>query len=106
MPHDEEVLHSYEIGLKWSSQSFSVNAAAFYYDYQDYQAFTFEGLSSQIGNIDAEVTGAELEVAFAPTDRLELRLGASVQMLKLRIFKEHSSLIRLISNCLTRQITV
>lgn len=79
MPHDEEVLHSYEIGGKWTSSNGKarVNASAFYYDYQDYQASFFVGLTQIIDNIDAESYGGEIELTLNPIEGLEILLGVS-----------------------------
>ena len=80
MPHDEEVLHSYEAGFKWTASDglARINASAFYYDYQDYQSFVFVGLSSQIGNNDATIKGAEVEFTVSPYEGLDLLFGVSL----------------------------
>ena len=80
IPYDEEILTSYEAGIKWSSESgkISVNAAAFYYDYKDFQALTFQGLSQVITNSDATYKGAEIEIGARPTDGLSMQLAASL----------------------------
>ncbi len=79
IPVDPEELTSYEVGLKSSNSNdtLQVNGAVFYYDYQDSQAFQFDGqtLSATTFNRDAEITGAELEVTARPTTRLSLRLA-------------------------------
>ena len=82
-PHDEEVLHSWEVGIKTTllGGQAQLNASAFYYDYQDYQAFiVIPGVipaALSIINLDAEAVGGEVELALAPTDRLSFRFGAS-----------------------------
>lgn len=78
--YDAEALTAYETGFKWTSPGnmFRVNASAFYYDYQDYQALTFSGLSQFIDNSDAEFFGGEIEVTAAPMQGLDISLGASV----------------------------
>lgn len=77
MKFDEEVLDAFEIGFK--SELFDglarLNGAIYYYDYQDYQAFRFEGLTSYVFNTDATTTGAELELQATPADGLSLILG-------------------------------
>ena len=80
MPHDEEVLHSFEGGFKLTLADgrARLNASAFYYDYKDYQAFIFVGFTQEIGNVDAEVIGAEAELTFQPVDGLDLLFGVSV----------------------------
>lgn len=75
---DPEALSAYELGLKWDiSPSLRTNLAAFYYDYEDYQAYTnFPGaLGSATVNGQAASRGVELEAWASPTDRLDMRLG-------------------------------
>jgi iron complex outermembrane receptor protein len=79
LSYDPETLDSFEVGIKWDPTArLRVNAAAYRYDYQDYQAYTnFPGaLGSATVNGQATNQGFELEVTAAPTDRLEFRLGA------------------------------
>ena len=78
-PYDEEVLNSFEIGIKTTlaDGALRFNATAFYYDYQDYQALTFAGLSQFINNSDAEVQGLDLEMVWLPSDSWDISLGAS-----------------------------
>jgi iron complex outermembrane receptor protein len=78
LPFDKEELISYEIGMKSSFADGSIrfNATAFYYDYTDLQALSFEGVSSFISNAsDASITGVEFELFANPTDALEIGLG-------------------------------
>ncbi|MBI57208.1 MAG: hypothetical protein CMN83_02060 [Spongiibacter sp.] len=76
IPVGGETLTSYEVGFKQTLMGGAtrVNGSFYYYDYQDSQAFQFDGttLSSQAFNSDAEVQGAELEVAFSPIAGLDL----------------------------------
>ncbi len=79
--HDEEVLYAYEIGLKtefWDGLA-RFNGAIFYYDYEDYQAFTFANGNPSINNGDATNKGAELELILLPSDNWDIILGASFQ---------------------------
>ena len=48
----EDTLTSYEVGLKstWGDGRTRFNAAAFYYDYEDFQTFRFELLNQVIFN--------------------------------------------------------
>jgi iron complex outermembrane recepter protein len=79
IPFDEEVLTSYELGLK--SEIFGgkaiFNSAVFYYDYEDFQAFSFDQLTNVVTNKDAEVQGVEVELITRPIDGLDIRLGAT-----------------------------
>jgi iron complex outermembrane receptor protein len=79
IPVDEEVLYAYELGFKstLSDGRVRLNAAAFYYDYNDFQAFTFEDLLNKLSNQDAEIYGVEAELQAQPTERWDLRLGVS-----------------------------
>ncbi len=79
MAFDEEVLNAYEVGVKWTFADglARLNAAAYYYDYQDYQAFSLEGLTTFVFNTDAEVKGGEIELQASPIEGLDLILGAA-----------------------------
>jgi len=79
IPYGEETLLSYEGGFKWTSNSGTtrVNGAAFYYDYSDYQAFLFTGVSGVVVNNDADNSGVELEVHSSPADGLDLLLSVA-----------------------------
>lgn len=77
--YDEEVLLSYEAGFKatvWDGKA-RINGTAYYYDYDGYQAFLFEGASGIVSNADATYKGAELEILAAVTDQLDVILGIS-----------------------------
>jgi iron complex outermembrane receptor protein len=76
--HKEEVLHSYEMGLKTSMMDGLVrfNATGFYYDYEDYQAFSLTNVVPQVANSDAKVKGGELEM-FLVSGGWDVVLGAS-----------------------------
>jgi len=79
LPYDKERLTSYELGWKstfWNGAA-RLNGAAFYYDYKNYQGFFLNVATQVVENRDAEVKGAELELALAPTRGLNLQLGAS-----------------------------
>jgi len=76
IPVDGETITAYELGVKTSllDGRGRLNAAVFYYDYEDSQAFQFDGttLSAQAFNSDAEIAGAELELALSPIEGLDL----------------------------------
>ena len=79
--HDEETLHAFEAGIKteFADGRVRFNATAFYYDYDDYQAFTFlEGVPS-VTNAQAKNTGAEFELIMLPTENWDIVLGLSLQ---------------------------
>lgn len=77
---DQEILTSFEAGIKstLADGRLRLNAAAFVYDYEDYQAFVFQGITSVIVNQDAEVTGAEVELIAQPGEGWDIALGLSV----------------------------
>ena len=76
IPVKSEQLTSYEGGFKadFMDGATRLNGAVFYYDYEDSQAFQFDGitLTSQAFNSDADVLGMELELAATPMDGLDL----------------------------------
>jgi iron complex outermembrane receptor protein len=79
IPYDDEVLYSYEIGMKstfWNDTT-RLNASVYYYDYKDYQAFVFVGASGFVRNADAETYGFEVELGSRPTEALDLSFSAS-----------------------------
>ena len=83
--HDEEVLHSWEVGIKTTlfDGRAQLNANAYYYDYKDYQGFVvIPGVipaSLTIINLDAEAVGGEIELMLQPTERWGFRFGASFE---------------------------
>jgi iron complex outermembrane receptor protein len=84
---DPEYLNSYELGWKQSvGGRFQLNAALFYYDYEDFQAPLSVQLPSAPGtvifatqflNLDAEVMGVEVETQWSPIDAVRLFVNAS-----------------------------
>jgi iron complex outermembrane receptor protein len=79
MPYDPEVLTAYEIGFKstFFDGSTRLNGSTYYYDYADYQAFQFLGIGALVFNTDAEIYGAELDLATIPGEGWEIVLGIS-----------------------------
>ena len=77
--YDDEVLHSFEAGFKstLAGGMARLNASAFYYDYNDFQAFNLVGLTSYIQNRDAEIYGVDAELFASPAPGLEIILGVS-----------------------------
>lgn len=81
-PFEPERLDAYEAGFKstLAGGRLSLNAAAYYYDWQDFQAQTAvdrQGIRlivlSNAG--DAEIVGVESELGWFATEELSLRLG-------------------------------
>ena len=79
VPYDEEILTSYEVGFKSTLMGGQarLSGSAYYYDYEDYQAFLFVGVGGVTINQDVETTGAELELQVSPTPDLDVILSAS-----------------------------
>jgi iron complex outermembrane recepter protein len=74
-----ETLTSYEVGFKSEFLDHTVrfNAAAYYYNYQDYQALIYTiGLEQLIVNANATHKGAEAELDWAPS--VAWRFGAGL----------------------------
>lgn len=78
-PYDEEVLYSYEFGAKlgfWDGRA-RMDASVYYYDYNDYQSFSFRNNSSAVTNEDATYKGVDVEFFANPIDPLDVQLGVS-----------------------------
>jgi iron complex outermembrane receptor protein len=77
--HDEEVLHSFELGAKstFLDGRARLNATAFYYDYKNYQVFALVGGQPQVRNSDATIKGGEIEFFLKPSRHWDVSLGAS-----------------------------
>ncbi|HZF16341.1 MAG TPA: TonB-dependent receptor [Steroidobacteraceae bacterium] len=79
LKHGPEKLQAYELGLKtdfWGGKA-RLNTAAFYYDYNDYQAFSIVNLTPQVTNSDADAHGGEIEFTLSPTNGLTFLVGAA-----------------------------
>ena len=70
---------AYEIGFKSTlmNDRMRLNGAAYYYDYQDFQAFNWIGFGGQITNSDATSKGGELELESLITDQINVKVGVS-----------------------------
>ncbi len=86
IPYKPERLVSYEAGIKstFLDRRLRFNAAAFYYDYHDYQAAQWLGASTLIVNVPATIYGGEAEIAAKPTPNLELSFNAGYQTSKVK----------------------
>ncbi|MEP7242717.1 MAG: TonB-dependent receptor [Gammaproteobacteria bacterium] len=88
-PYDPETLYAYELGLKSTLFDGSVrfNAAAFYYDWRDFQAYSLVQLAIPVVVLtnagDAEVKGFETELSWRPTETLEL--GTATNLMEAKI---------------------
>lgn len=84
-PFESETLDAFEAGFKstLANGRFQLNAAAYYYDWQDLQATTAvdrEGIRLIVlANAgDAEVYGVEAEALWYPTDEFSVRAGVNL----------------------------
>ena len=73
------MLTAWEVGAKttFAEGRVRLNAAAFYYDYDDFQTFSLINLTPQVSNSDAQVQGGEIEFAFTPAPGWDFLLGAA-----------------------------
>ena len=85
IPFRSETMLAYELGMKstFADGRASANLAAFYYDYKDFQAVSFEGVGSLISNRDAKIYGLEAEFNAKPIDGLTLSLSGGYVHTKL-----------------------
>ncbi len=81
-PYEEEVLTSFEFGVKSTllDGTMQLNAAAFWYDYENKQeqdsAVTFVGNISGLTNVpESKINGAEVDLNWLPKDGLSVSLG-------------------------------
>lgn len=79
IPYKGETLTSYEGGFKYTFPDgrSRFNASAYYYDYKNYQAFLFTGVSGVVINADARTYGIEAEVFTQPFHGLDTGLSVS-----------------------------
>jgi len=78
--HDEEDLLAFELGYKSTvlDGAGRLNAAIFYYDYSDYQAFSLSGGTPQVTNEDASAYGGEVEFVYTPNNNWDFNFGLAV----------------------------
>ena len=73
-----EVLNDFEVGVKASLPAHSsLNVAAYYYDYHNYQAFVQVGYTQEIRNLPAKAGGIEAEFSSHPIPGLTINLSGS-----------------------------
>lgn len=80
IPFGTEVLTDYEAGVKLKGLGgrLTLNAGAFYYNYHNYQAFSFSNLIETITNHDAIDKGGEIELTALPLTGLTVQIGLSL----------------------------
>lgn len=77
---DGEKLNAYEFGIKseFAVRRIRFNAATFYYDYKNYQAFDQRGLNFTLFNTNATVYGADAELTLSPGAGFNFVAGLSL----------------------------
>ena len=77
---DGEKLNAFEFGVKseFADHRVRFNAATFYYDYKNYQAFDQRGINFTLFNTDATVYGADAELTVAPGAGFTFMAGLSL----------------------------
>jgi iron complex outermembrane receptor protein len=93
-PYAPEKLTDYEVGFKARlfDRSLSLEASAFWYDYEDLQTQTFTNVGAvsliKLGNVDkATVKGLDIQAVWLPVDGLSLSAGLGVLDTKLGSFR-------------------
>ena len=98
LPFEDESLLSYEAGFKskWLDNTLQLNAAAFFYDYEDVQLYSsivdptlLNPLPIQVLNngSDAEITGIEADMQWYPIEALKLTFDIGWLDHKLKNFR-------------------
>jgi len=79
IPYKAETLTNYEGGIKYTlpDGKTRLNASAFYYDYKNYQAFLFSGVSGIVINANARTIGGEASLFTSPVRGLDIGLSVS-----------------------------
>ena len=77
--YSPETLWSYEGGWKWTTleHRLQLDGSLYYYDYRNYQAFLFTGVSGAVINRNATNVGADIELRVRPVPNVEFAVGAS-----------------------------
>ncbi len=80
IPYRPETLNDYELGLKTKIGSHTqLNVAAFYYDYQNYQAFVQVFAAQVVRNLPAKIKGIEADITTHPIRGLTLQASGALQ---------------------------
>ncbi|MDX2371073.1 MAG: TonB-dependent receptor [Colwellia sp.] len=79
IPVDKETLTSIEMGFKSEllDGKSQVNFALFYFDYDDYQAFSFNQTSSRLFNAQAMAQGIDFEFSLMPLEGLSINIAGA-----------------------------
>ncbi len=81
--YDPETLYAYEVGFKSviADRTLLFNAAAYYYDWKDFQAYSLVQLAVPVVVLtnagDARIKGVEAEIVWKPSDRFSLSMAGN-----------------------------
>ncbi|MFC4349194.1 TonB-dependent receptor [Kordiimonas lipolytica] len=78
-PYGSETVWAYEAGTKMAlaERMVQLNVSGYYYDYNNFQGYTFAAFQNIVANYDGEFYGGELEINASPDDSIYLSLGIS-----------------------------
>ncbi len=84
--YGDETNIAYELGEKITlfDRKLRINSALFYYDYQNFQTFNWQGVGGLLSNQDASSYGGEIEIEAAPVRGLTISLGGSYLSTKIK----------------------
>ena len=78
LPVEPEEIDAFELGYKFETRGYSVDLAAFFYDYKDLQFSSFQNGAAQIRNAEgSEIYGLEAQGRFQVTDNFSIFGGAA-----------------------------
>jgi iron complex outermembrane recepter protein len=76
---EPEKVNAYELGAKFASRIFTINAALFYQQFKGFQLNAFDGLAFSVTNLSKVTSkGAELDFVAQPVDGLTATLGLAI----------------------------
>jgi iron complex outermembrane recepter protein len=85
IPYAPETLNDFEVGMKATLGTYTqLNLAAFYYDYQHYQAYVQVGYTQVVRNLPAEILGLEADITSHPIHGLTLQASGALQDSKVK----------------------
>ena len=78
-PFDSETVWAYEAGTKiaLANRRVQLNISGYYYEYSDFQGYSFAAFQNVVANYDGEFYGGELEITASPNVSTYLSVGAS-----------------------------
>lgn len=85
-PFRDESVMAYEVGGKFDllGRRLRLNASAYYYDYSDFQGYSFNGTQGAVDNYDGEFYGGELEIVASLPAGVRANAGASYMHTRLK----------------------